>query len=267
MYKNKPMPLLLIEDDVADCIKFKNCVNTRTDVIFVGMTGSSSEGLKYVQTLMPEGIILDLELHRGTGSGLQFLAELKKADFSIKPIIIITTNTLSHIVYNHVRDFGVDMIFYKRQTDYCAEMVVNTMVALRKSWFVVGRDDMPRDLQTIESPEERRKRIMERIYTELDLIGIGVRYKGREYFQDAIFALINKEKNSSDAVIYQVAELRKASYSSIIRAMQTAINRTWETSAIEDLQKYYTVRVNVNTGVPSPTEFIHYYADKIRKTM
>jgi DNA-binding NarL/FixJ family response regulator len=267
MDKNRPMPLLLIEDDVADCIQFKNCVNNRTDVTFVGMTGSSSEGLKYLQALMPEGIILDLELHKGTGSGLLFLAELKKADLTIKPIIIVTTNSPSNIVYNHVRDFGVDMIFYKRQTDYCAEMVVNTMVSLRKSWFAVGRSNMPGDLHTIESPEEHRKRIMERIYTELDLIGIGVRYKGREYFEDAIFALINKEKNSSDAVIYQVAELRKATYSSVIRAMQTAINRAWETSSIEDLQKYYTARVNINTGVPSPTDFIHYYADKIRKTM
>ena len=65
MRKNKPMPLLLIEDSVAECVKFKNCENNRTDIVFVGMTGSSIEGLRYVKTHMPEGVILDLELHRG----------------------------------------------------------------------------------------------------------------------------------------------------------------------------------------------------------
>ena len=29
--------------------------------------------------------------------------------------------------------------------------------------------------------------------------------------------------------------------------------------------EYYTARVNYETGVPTPTEFIYYYADKIRK--
>ena len=118
-----------------------------------------------------------------------------------------------------------------------------------------------------ELSEEQRERIMERIRTELDLIGIGVRYRGRAYLEEAIFALVNKEKKSSEAVIYQVAEDRKATYGGILRAIQTAIHNAWETSAIEDLQKYYTARINIHTGVPSPTEFIHYYADKIRKTM
>jgi len=71
------MPLLLIEDDIADCIKFKDCANNRTDIIFFKMTGSYSEKLKYAQTLIPDGIILGLELHNGTGSGFQFLYNLK----------------------------------------------------------------------------------------------------------------------------------------------------------------------------------------------
>ena len=263
----KPMPLLLIEDDVTECIKFKDCADNRTDITFVAMTGSASEGLKFVQSLLPEGIILDLELHKGTGSGLQFLYDLKELNMKLRPIIIVTTNSPSQVVYNHVRDFGVDLIFYKKQTDYSAEMVINTMIALRKSWYAVQHSDLPEDLQTIESPEERRNRILERIDTELDLIGVGVRYKGHEYLRDAIFIQINKDKNNSEAVINQVAENHKCSYSSVIRAMQTAINKAWKISSIDDLQKYYTARIDINTGVPSPTNFVHYYADKIRKTM
>lgn len=267
MSTGKPMPLLLIEDDIAECIKFKDCAKRRTDINFVGMTSSSIEGLQYVKTRIPEGVILDLELHKGQGSGLQFLADLREANMSLRPIIVVTTNSPSNIVYNHVHDFGADLVFYKRQTDYSPDMVIGTLLALRKSLYTVQHDGLPSDLQTIESPEERRVRIAERIDTELDLVGIGVRYKGRAYLHEAIFLLINKDKNSSEAILYQVAEHKRLSYSSVIRAIQTAINKAWDTSNIEDLQKYYTARVNIHTGVPTSTEFIHYYANKIRKSI
>ena len=36
-------------------------------------------------------------------------------------------------------------------------------------------------------------------------------------------------------------------------------------SSIDDLEKYYTAKVDVNKGVPSPIDFVYYYKDKIRK--
>lgn len=47
--------------------------------------------------------------------------------------------------------------------------------------------------------------------------------------------------------------------------MQTAINYAWRISSIDDLMTHYTARINHQTGVPTPTEFIYYYADKIKK--
>lgn len=38
-------------------------------------------------------------------------------------------------------------------------------------------------------------------------------------------------------------------------------------SAIEDLTTYYTAKINYETGIPTPTEFIYYYANKIKKTI
>ena len=267
MNEYKPMPLLLIEDDLSECVRFKNYAEGRNDISFVGMTGSGDEGLRYVKTHLPEGVILDLELHRGKGSGLQFLSELKEANVGLRPLIVVTTNIPSTTVYHSVHDMGADMVFYKRQADYSPSMVISTLLALRKSLHTTRRDELPGDLQTIESPEELRVRLMDRIETELNLVGIGIRYKGRAHLRESIYLLITKDKNNSDAVIYQLAERHKLSYSSVIRAMQTAINNAWECTGIDDLQTYYTARVNINTGVPSPTEFIHYYANKIRKSM
>jgi DNA-binding NarL/FixJ family response regulator len=264
---HSPMPLLLIEDDITECVKFKRIADNRSDITFVGITDSGAEGLQYVKAYVPEGVILDLELHKGKGTGLQFLAELNDVSPARRPIVIVTTNTPSGVVYSHVHDIGADLIFYKRQDGYSPDLVVNTMLALRKSHHAAHYNDVPRDLQTIEAPDVLSGRIKERINDELDNIGINVKYKGRAYLHDAIYILLTKDKNTSEAVIYQVAESNSLSYSSIIRAVQTAINSAWNRTAIKDLQAHYTARVNIHTGVPSPTDLIHYYADKIRKSM
>lgn len=266
MNHEKPMPILLIEDDVSECLKFKNCTNKRTDITFVGMTGSSIEGLNCVKTRLPEGIILDLELNRGKGSGIQFLSDLKTTELALRPIVVVTTNSPSEIVYNHVHDNGAALVFYKRKSDYCPDMVLNHLLVLRKSLLVMN-GELPDDLQTLESPEERRTRITQRVDTELHLIGISPKYKGRKHLYEAIGLLLSNEKGAPESVINQIATAHKTSYSAIIRTMQTAINNAWESSAIDDLSLHYTARIDVRTGVPSPTEFIHYYADKIRRTM
>ncbi|MCL2337292.1 MAG: hypothetical protein FWC60_07735 [Firmicutes bacterium] len=266
MSLEKPMPLLLIEDDVAECVKFKDCANRRTDVTFVGMTASSSEGINCVKTRLPEGIILDLELNKGQGSGLQFLSDLKTVDLALRPIVVVTTNTPSEIVYNHVHHNGAALVFYKQKSDYSPDMVLNHLLVLRQSMHAL-HGEMPEDLQTPETPEERRLRITQRIDAELSLVGIGSKYKGRKHLHEAIELLLNIEKDAPESVINQVAIAHKTSYSAIIRTMQTAINNAWESTSIEDLQTHYTARINYRTGVPSPTDFIHFYADKIRKTI
>jgi DNA-binding NarL/FixJ family response regulator len=263
----KPMPLLLIEDDIEECRKFKVCANSRTDVRFVGMTASSTEGIQFVKDRLPEGVILDLELNKGSGSGIQFLTELRNVELTLRPLIFITTNAPSEIVHNDARNNGADLIFYKRKADYSADMVINHMLTLRKSLYSIRGNVLPVDMQTLETPQEFEERISKRITAELNLIGINPKYTGRSYLHDSISLLLIQEKGEGESVIYQVAKNYKGSYGAIIRAMQTAINSAWKNSCIEDLETYYTAQVDVRTGVPSPTQFIHYYADKIRGTI
>ena len=268
MNQNKPLSLVLIEDDVSECVKFKDSVNRRGDAVFVGMTSSSDEGLKLVKNYLPEGVVLDLELHKGSGSGLQFLDSLRNTKLGLRPIVVVTTNTASNVVYNVVHASGADMIFYKGQADYSPDLVLNTFQALRKSLQAAQQSGVPSDIQSIETPEEIKTRLTDRIDTELDLIGISPRLKGRGYFEGGIYLLLTGEQNAdSDSIIKQLAIRHKHSYTTIARAMQTAINDAWQSAPIEDLQLHYTARINYHTGVPSPTEFIYYYANKIRKTM
>ena len=60
--------------------------------------------------------------------------------------------------------------------------------------------------------------------------------------------------------------ITNATVTDITNGIQNAIFHAWRITPIEDLTKYYTARVNYETGVPTPMEFIYYYKDKV-KTM
>ena len=61
-----------------------------------------------------------------------------------------------------------------------------------------------------------------------------------------------------------IAQKYNKTSDSVESAMRKAINRAWTTNDIEDLEEYYTVRVSSEKGVPTVSEFVFYYAGKMR---
>ena len=265
MDSSKPMNILLVEDNFLECEAFKNYMYARDDVKLIGIANSSAEALQYVKTHVPEGIILDIELNNGSGSGLEFLEELNKLNIGIKPLIIITTNIASESVYTYAHKNGADLIFHKLKNDYSPELVVKNLLILRKSMCDIKSVNYNESAKNIETINERNKRISDRINRELDLIGIGAHLVGRKYIVDAILYIL--DENNLDSAFIHLAKKYKTGNSTIGRAIQTAIEHAWKKSSTEDLKNYYTATVNYNTGTPTPTEFVYYYVDKIKKSM
>ena len=104
-------------------------------------------------------------------------------------------------------------------------------------------------------------KIIRKINIELDLIGISPKAVGYKYLAEAIRLIIDKPSNNLCAVI---GEKYGKTDSSVERAMQNAINKAWRTSDINDLTEHYKAKVNSDKGVPTLTEFIYYYANKIK---
>lgn len=257
------MKILLIEDDVNECAKFKDSINHRDGIELIATTNSSTEGLKYVKRYMPEAIILDLELNAGEGSGFEFLEELRKLKLTINPKVVVTTNVCSDSVYEYLHENKVDFIFYKKQEKYSVENVINTLLLLQG----YTNNNNGEALET-EDSEENLQLISDKINAELDLIGIGVHLQGRKYLHDSILYILTHEEGDSKISInqYLMSKYKKAS-STISRAMQNAIIHAWRISSIDDLEKYYTAKINYETGIPTPVEFIYYYVGKIRKML
>ena len=148
----------------------------------------------------------------------------------------------------------------KHQSDYMPQTAVDFLRIMKDSILSKKVSQAPEHI-TVESPNQRKKRIIRKISTELDYVGISPKAVGYKYLLDAIQLIIDKPANNLCSII---GEKYGKTDSSVERAMQNAINRAWRTSDINDLTEHYKARVSSEKGVPTLTEFIYYYANKIK---
>lgn len=257
----KPMKVLILEDDVNACNEFIQCINNRNDFDLIGITDSDVEALRYLQLRRPEGIVLDIELNNsvsGNTDSLEFLDNIKKLNLNYSPIIIVTTHINSQRTYDILHKNGVDLILYKDQPKYSCSLVLNKFLALRNMFSKSSVVSLQEDLIQTEN------KISKLIYNELDLIGVSTKLKGRDYIHDAILYLIQNNDNKINVIQY-LTKIYKKSGNTITNGIQNAIIHAWRISSLEDLSMHYTAKINYETGVPTPMEFIYYYVDKIKK--
>ncbi len=254
-----PITILIVEDDVNECAIYKNIVKNRDDVKIIAITNSSTKAIEEFEINNPDVVILDLELTDGEGSGFDFIEAMKEYPLNRRPKIIVTTNVHSNTVYDYCHNNNIDFVFYKKQKNYSRDNVINTILLLKS--YESTNQTVPVDVEDDKLEES----IYNRINKELDLIGIAPHLHGRKYLCDAIYFIVHSGDNSKISIVQHLVGKYKKSSSTISRAMQNAILHAWRITPIEDLTKYYTARVNYETGVPTPTEFVYYYSDKIRK--
>ncbi len=256
----KEMSILLVEDDEKDCKKIKQYTDELDDINLIGITNNSDDAIGYVKEFLPEAIILDLELHKGGGNGLMFLHELKEMELPYHPFILVTTYNSSKITYEYARENGADFIMGKHQSDYSPEGAVEFLRMMKSAIFSKIHSEFP-EHETTESPIQKHKRIINEIHREFDLVGLNPKHVGYRYLTDAVQLVMDKPAHNLCSTLGAKYGKTEAS---IERAMQNAINKAWRTSDIEDLLKYYTAHINSEKGTPTITEFIYYYADKIK---
>lgn len=257
----KPMKILIIEDDVDDCNAFINSIKNRNDFELIAITDSDIEALNYVKLKQPEGIVLDIELNNSTSgntTSFEFLSEVNKLSLGYKPIIIVTTHINSKRTYEILHRNGVDMILYKDHPKYSSNYVLNNFLTLRESSPKSSLEILKEQIVDTET------KISDCINHELDLIGITSNLKGRKYIHDAILYLV-QNPDSNISVIQYLTKIHHKSGNTVTNGIQNAIIHAWRVSSLEDLSMHYTAKINYETGIPTPMEFIYYYVDKIKK--
>lgn len=257
----KPMKIMIIEDDIDDCNKLKAAAKGREDIEIIGITDSDIKALKIIKEKRPEGIILDLELNNSSSGNVDtfdFMKKLKSQNLNYNPIVIVATHVNSKITYEKLHRDGVELIQYKDQPNFSYENILNKFIGLRQDTIDLKSTSIEEEL------ENQDMKISDYINHELELIGISPKMIGRQYLYDAILFLI-EQPDSELSVNQYLTKLHKKAPTTIATGMQNAINKAWRNMAIEDLEENYTARINVNTGIPTPAEFVCYYRDKIKK--
>ena len=254
------LSIFLVEDDPFACKEIINLVDNSDDLLLIGVTNNAVKAIEEIQYKLPDVVILDIELHQGSGSGLDVLKELKDLALAAPPYVLVTTNNSSTITYELARKLGADYILSKHQENYSEKYVINLLRMFASTIKNRSKHVVPADTSN-QSPEYYEKRITQRIIAELNHVGINPKSKGYQYLIKAILVMMKEPVQNISAV---VAIYFNKTEISVERAMQNAINRAWATANIEDLEKYYTAKINPEKGKPTLTEFICYYATKLK---
>lgn len=254
------LEVLIVEDDADACRALTDAIDVRhEDLYLAGITDNSFEAIKLVKSCVPDIIILDLELHMGGGDGLMFLRELKTLELGRTPFIIITTNNVSEIIRSAARSLGADYIMTKSQEGYCADSVTDFLVAIKNSVLSRRTEGFTASFQHDGNVSDRRYRNM--INDELNKIGVNPKNLGNTYLAEAILLIL---KGETQHLYVTIGKIFKKSEASVERAMQNAINRAWTTTEPAVLLENYKAYIKSDRGVPSITEFVYYYAQKIK---
>lgn len=259
----KELNLIIIEDDESICQRFTEYADTKTDISVIATTGNSYHALDFIQEYLPDALILDLELNQGKGNGLLFLQKLNNLSLPFMPYILITTNNSSSITLDYARQLGADFIMSKHQEDYSEKYAIDFLRMLKNIILdTIKKNSLCAPERRV--PNYRDKRLSRLISLELDSIGISPKALGYRYLNDAILLVINGQNHHLCTII---GEKYSKTNASVERAMQNAINTAWRSNDIDELLKCYTARIHSERGVPTLTEFIYYYANKIQQNL
>jgi len=258
---NERIEVLVLEDEPDERNALVTQIDAHCDEFhLVSATASAVEALTTVLDSSPDAVILDLELHKGEGDGFEFLTNLRDANMSRPPYILVTTWNISPSTHNAARALGADYIMTKARRDYSPDEPLKFLLSI-KTFLKTRAAKDPSAAPAGTGDNHVEKRLKRRIATELNKVGINPKSVGYSYLTDAIAYVVVENKHK--ACSYVANKWNKAECS-VERAMQNAINRAWNTANTSDLLANYTAVIRSDRGVPTITEFIYYYAQKIR---
>lgn len=263
MSTERPLTILIVEDDPHACQDLTKAIDQTEGVVLAGTTAHADQAVMLIQDCLPDCLILDLELHAGSGNGLNLLRSMKQLALPRFPYVLITTNNSSIITHEAARTLGADFIFTKHQTDYSAKDVINFLFMIKG--VIQSRPGSGSPENTVEeTPSLRKKRLLRRIQTELNTIGISPKVTGYKYLTDAILLAIDRPE---DHLIALIGEKYGQKNTTAERAMQYAIDKAWRVTDTDTLYRNYTAQIHSEKGMPTAMELIFYYANKLKNEL
>lgn len=276
MLDQRPMRILMIENDQDEVYRYQVAYSREPDAKLIAVTGSASEGLSLIPKLLPDVVLLDLELDEG--DGIELLHEMEELSLPRRPFLLVITWTTVRSVLMNARKHGVGHIQSKADLKYEAEGPQMVLRYLRRMRRYFRYDDTPELFapELEEAPVHMDNEEAEEIYwqgeivKELGYIGITSGSVANEYLAVSIYLAAKQPRLLVDMTndIYPELEKRfQKERGAIEISMRRCIEAVWKTADMATLCKHYKQAVSPQKGKPLLHEFISYYANQIRVRM
>lgn len=255
----KPIRLLIIEDDQLECEQFMDAMKTLGGFELLGCTGSESEALELLSENTADAIILDLEL--AEGDGIAFLDKMWDV-CNVKPFIVAATNNASIQIHNMIRSMGVDFVYQKRTLNYGCKKVLD--IIKKTSRFVAAEHRML-GTEPKTSTEEEINNVKCEVALELRKYDIKAPLKGYDLLRDAVAYAVVMEGGDVRVtkVIYpKLASVYNCSVNNVERNIRSAIEHAWSVTPAKTLEMLYPYPVKESMGRPTNTSFIAFLVTK-----
>lgn len=250
----KALSVLLVEDRPGGSESLANHIAGVEELRLAGVTCDEAAAISLLRGRQPDVLLIDKELTLGDSGGLSLLRTWRASAMPMRPWILVTTETEEGLLQDLAYDYGASLILCKKNKAYSVSFVMD--------YLTIMKDTIQRrsTVQPKESPEERQRRLTARICAELDRVGVSSKLVGYRYLMLAIRRAVQDPPANLSAA---VAEETGKSLSSVERAMKNAIDHTW-LHADADALKNYTARIYPGKKTPTISEFVRYYAGKLR---
>lgn len=248
--------VLIVEDDENDSAALEAEIKANPDKLsFAGTSKCSEKAYEFILNHNPHAVILDLELQDGVGDGLVLLDKLRNTVLPRRPYIIVNTKNPSKTTLDAVKLKGADYTFSKWQSGYSPKTVINHLLLVMPA--ILGHAEEPPEPPTKADLEKQMRGFLQQ---EFNKLGVSIKNIGYEYLIEAAILAAHNVNLGWGKII---GEKFGKSEGSVIHAMQYAICSTWDNSDINNLTTYYTAPLSKNKYVPTTTEFVFFYRQKL----
>lgn len=241
--------ILIADDNKQFCENLKQFLESKENMIVVGIADNGVDALKMVEDEEPDILILDLILPRLDGLGV--LNQLNGMNH--RPKVIISTAMGQENMTQEAVRLGIDYFLLKPYEFQSISMRIHQLAG-------IGLTVAPQIAPSVGGFDVE-------VTAVLHQMGVPAHIKGYQYLRDAIIFVI-EDINLLGAVTKElypmIAEKYNTTASRVERAIRHAIELAWDRGNIDLMNKYFGYTIDVERGKPTNSEFIAMIADKLK---
>ena len=246
----KTKSIMILESNVAVLSQLKEAIMEEKTykVVFAGDDGD--EGIKQIQTVKPDLLIVGMFLKGTDGCGV--IRAVKKSGTDVK---MIATGMANDSLIERAMEEGAAYYLVKP---------FSTLAALERISELLK--EKTENVKSLSVGKRKALTIEEKISEIFIAIGIPPHIKGYGYLREGIKMMVERPSviNSVTKELYpSIAKKFSTTPSKVERAIRHAIEVAWNRGRIDAISAIFGTRIYLGSEKPTNSEFIALVADKL----